>query len=165
MTRRPRHAPVPAPPGMPPALATWLPVRGRGALVAATAAPVCLVLAVLRGAQLDGWVFAIVGAGAGYLALQTYRAELAAGSGWLSARGVTRRRWVRTDQVVRVRDEPSGVDRVLVLWDRDGRKVGVTASELRGAPAVRGQLARDLATAEADGLQLAPATRERLGLS
>lgn len=150
---------------MPPALATWVPVRGQAALVAAVAAVICLVFAVLRGAHLEGWVVAIVGVGAGYLALQTYRAELAAGRGWLSARVVTRRRWVRTDQVVRVRDEPSGIGRVLVLWDRDGRKVGLTESELRGAPAVRAQLAQDLGTAEAAGLQLEPATRERLGLS
>lgn len=74
-----------------------------------------------------------------------------------------RRHWVRTDQIVRVEDEATKVDRTLTLHDRDGRWVTVMLSELRDVPEARAQLARDLRTSQAAGLELTEATRQRLG--
>lgn len=156
---------VPPPPGLPPAVATHAAATGDSRKVAAIVAVVCLGYGALRGAAFDTWIVGIAAVGGGFMALQTRRFELAAGPGWLSVREIGRRRWVRTDQLVEVHEGASGVDRILTLRDRNGRKVGVLAGELRGAPEVRIQLARDLRTSMTGGLELKPTTRHHLGLS
>lgn len=158
-------AAVPPPPGLPPAVATHAAAKGDSRKIAAIVVVACLGYAALRGAALDTWIVGLAVVGAGFMALQNRRFELAAGPGWLSVRGTCRRRWVRTDQLVKVSDEACGVDRTLVLRDREGRKVGVLAGELRGAPAVRAQVARDVHSSVGDGLELEPTTRSHLGLA
>ncbi len=147
-------------------LARYVARRGDPLKVAVAAVVVCGAYYLLRGGrELNVPVLAMVLGGGLVLGLATARAELAVGRRWLSQRAmVGRRRWVRTDQIVRVDDEVSGVDRSLTLHDRDGRRAMVMASQLRRAPELRAQLVRDLATSQAAGLDLPLATRERLGL-
>lgn len=157
-------ADVPAPPGLPPAVSAVRHPPTTALLVLL----VVLVLALGYGAVRGGgpWLFllALGLVGGAFMAVQTARFALAAGPGWLSVRGLTRRRWVRTDQLVSLKDGPVGVDRVLTLRDRDGRRLGVQLSELRGAEQAHAQVLRDLRTSIGAGLAVSDVTRRRLGL-
>jgi len=92
------------------------------------------------------------------------RTQIAAGAGWLSHRTLVRRRWVRTDQIVRVKETPLFMGVLLDLRDSDGRKLFVTSGDLGGDPRLLGQVRADLRTAMGRGLQLSDRARAGLQL-
>lgn len=155
---------VSPPPDMPPAVATAAEPSWTVPTVFVAVLAIAYGYAAIRG-SVGGFVLgSIAGVGAAFIAFKAYRAELAAGPGWLSTRDLFARHWVRTDQVVRIQDQPSGVDRVLTLHDRDGRHVGLMLADIRQYPKVRARLLADLRLSIAAGLVVPDGTRDRLGL-
>ena len=105
----------------------------------------------------------IAGIGIVWLGLANVRSELSVGPGWIAFQSLLRRRWVRTDQLTKVTDGRLGLDRMIVLQDRDGRRVGVQWSELTQVHELRLRLAADVRTSVDEGLVLADRTAQLLG--
>ena len=156
--------PTPPAPGLAEATASYRMPAGPKLVALAVLVGGLLLLALLQG----GWppppaAVAVVGAGAVWWGLKVLRSEVTVGPGWLSSQGLLGRRWVRTDQLVRTRVGRSGVDRIVVLTDRDGRKAGVLLGMLSQEHAVRVQLAQDVRRSVDAGLVLGDDVAELLG--
>ena len=154
-----------APAGLPPATAVYRqPVRATlGA--AAVLVAVLLLLCAAKGAwppPASAWL--LLAGFTGWFVLKQVRTELAAGPGWLSTQGLLRRRHVRTDELARVTCGRSGIDRVVVLTDRDGRRVGVLANRLLHNPQLRQRVAADVRMSVGGGLVLPEPCARLLGL-
>lgn len=125
----------------------------------------CAFVVVAKG----GWppsrglmVFLLVGSV--YFLLQIGRNRVWAGPGWLATRGLWRTHYVRTREVVSGRDVRSGLDRLILLRDRDGRRVWVPSWELRGEPELAARVREDVQVAVRSGLRLPASTAALLGL-
>ena len=163
-----KAGPVPAPPGMPPAVAWHRNTPSFAVVSFFVVAGFLVVFAALKGARLGDssglllyLAVVVVGIG-GLISLQVYREELAAGPGWFSQRGYFRRHWVRTDQLVEIKSHTVGPGWAFVLQDADGRKVGVTMSSLRNEPGIAAQLIRDVRRSLDAGLAMSDRTRRLL---
>jgi len=164
----PGSARLPAPPadGLAATVASFRPsgqARFQG-LVILTGAGLALVIA--KGAWPPPLRLVLYyGVGLGLILLKATRSRVWVGPGWIATRGLVRRSYVRTDQLVSCRDVRSGLDRLVLMQDRDDRKVGVMRAELQHGAAVLEQLRRDVAQSRRDGLDLPVSTATLLGLS
>jgi len=154
-----------APAGLPPATAVYrqpvrLTAQAAGLLVGGL-----LLLCAVKGA----WppprgVLVIIAVGTAWFVLKTVRTELTAGPGWFSTQGLLRRRYVRSDQLRRVTCGRSGIDRIIVMTDHDGRRVGVLANRLLHNPELRRRLAADVQVSVDGGLALSERCARLLGV-
>lgn len=79
------------------------------------------------------------------IGFRTARLEVSVGPGWLAARELFRRRWVRTDQLVSIRDTSSGpLDRNLDMVDANGRKASVSLRDVRDRPEMHARFCADV---------------------
>ena len=164
--RRPRTDALPRPPAEGLAATTHafrMPLAPKlqalGVLVALMAA-----ISLLKGSWPPPRLALVVGGvGVAWLGLANLRSELSAGPGWIAMQTLLRRRWVRTDRLATVSDTRLGLDRLILLRDRDGRRVGVQWSELTQVPELRARLAQDVRTSVGDGLVLSDRTADLLG--
>ena len=150
-----RALPPPPAPDLPPATAAYRVPRKAKWQAAAALVALCVGLSAAKGhfpPPLGVWGIIVVGTA--WLALKNVRDETVVGPGWLSRQGLFRRTWVRTDQLVKVTVGRSGIDHVVVLKDRDGRKAGVMYSDLGRVKEVLFRLALDIRTSQRDGLVL-----------
>ena len=107
-----------------------------------------------RAAAVFSVAWLLIVAGTAWLVLKTVRTELTAGPGWFSTQGLLRRRYVRSDQLRRVTCGRSGIDRIIILTDRDGRRVGVLLNRLQHNPELRRRIAADVRVSVRGGLVL-----------
>ena len=94
-----------------------------------------------------------IGGFAVFFLLTVRRHVLAAGRGWLSSREYVKTRWVRTDRLVRLSWSLCGTEPILTLVDDEGRKVGVSRSDLRECFALTAQVTADVRRSLAGGLE------------
>ncbi|MCA1710608.1 MAG: hypothetical protein LC789_02785 [Actinobacteria bacterium] len=161
-----------APTALPPAPADGLPPATAAARLSARdklvglglVAAVCLALSAAKGHwPPPAGVWGIIGLGVLFIGLKLLRDEISAGPGWFASQGLVRRRWVRTDQLVKATAGRSGIDRIVVLTDRDGRRVGVLYSALATDRDLRQRVAQDVRRSVDDGLVLGAAAARALG--
>jgi hypothetical protein len=119
---------------------------------------VCTLYVVVRavfGAEVGGALTAIiviVGLSAAYLLFAQRRHVFAAGPGWLSSREFIATRWVRTDRLVKLAEGASGIERVLTFVDDEGRRVGLTRTDLQSDAALTAQVRVDVTRSLERGL-------------
>lgn len=164
MTAVPDPLPPP-PPGLSPAVGAYRPSRRTQWI--ATAMVIALPLLVVAGK--GAWppstgLIAFLAGGVGLFVVKGLRAQVSVGPGWLATQGVLRRTYVRTDALTSCKDERSGIDRVIVLKDSDGRRVGVMYGELSRDTRMQDQLRRDVQASVAKGLELSAGTAVLLGV-
>lgn len=160
--RRPKIAP---PPGQRRAIATFQPGWSAVALGTGFMVAVLMLFGVLRGMRDPAELVLIASAITVPLAWLWSRTQVAAGAGWLSSRNMLgRRRWVRTDQVVKVTELNTYTGMLLYLRDDEGHKVCVESNDLAGNPLLLRQVQADLSTAIDRGLQLSSLARHGLQL-
>jgi hypothetical protein len=154
-----------APPGLPPATAVYrLPWTVKLQAVSVLVAALLLLVAVKGDWPPSAGVLVLIAGCAVVLGLMTLRREVCVGPGWLATQGLLRRRFVRTDQLARATETRSGLDRVVVLTDRDGRRVGVLAGTLRQDRRLHRLLADDVRSSVAGGLVLTDRCARLLGV-
>jgi hypothetical protein len=160
----------PAPPddSLPPALGSVRPARHEPAGVLAMFLLVGVGYALVRGVRsveaavdLAPWVLVP----AVLVVAQAARHEVSVGPGWLQARGVLRRRWVRTDRLARVRETAHGPrDRTIWLSDVAGRTTRFPLRFLQREPRLLEQLRADVRRSQQNGAEVTPSAVARLGL-
>lgn len=160
-----RAAPPPPAPELAPTVAAYRPrVRQRVQAVAVLLGLTAAVVAAKGAWPPSAGLVLFVLLGSAYFLLQSARHRLWAGQGWLASRGLWRTRYVRTGELVSGRDVRSGLDRLVLLQDRDGRRVGVPSWELRAQPELAGQVRADVQESVRAGLRLPASTAALLGL-
>lgn len=140
--------PAPPPePGLPPAVGTLRARRLDVVMTLVVFLGIVVLYALARGLSWDyadelaPWVVLP----AVLIGVRTARLELTVGPGWVAGREILKRRWVRTDQLVRIRDTSSGpLDRNLDMVDADGRKASISLRDLRDRPEMHAQFAQDV---------------------
>lgn len=141
-----RPAPPPDP-ALPPAVGTLRARRSDVVMTVVVFVAIVGLYAVARGLsfayadELAPWVVlpAVV------IGVRTARLELTVGPGWVASREFGTRHWVRTDQLVRVRDTSSGpLDRNLDMVDADGRKASISLRDLRERPELHRRFSADV---------------------
>ncbi len=164
-TRSPEIAP---PRGQSRTVASFQPSRATlyGALGVYVAVGVAILVsrgAFMSGQRLQG-LLVVLGLSLP-IVLLAGRVQLAAGAGWVSVRnGIARRKWVRSDDVVHVRQTTTFIGVMVRLQDRDGRKVSLTSGDVVQNARLAGQLKADLRTSIDRGLVVPPETMKAFGL-
>jgi hypothetical protein len=159
------HVMTDAPAGLPPATAHYRQPLLATARTGALLAGLLLVVCAAKGAWPPppfAWVLIVFFAS--WLMLKQVRTELMAGPGWFSTQGLLRRRHVRTDQLKRVTCGRSGIDRIIILTDRDGRRVGVLLNRLQHNPELRQRIAADVRVSVRGGLVVPERCARLLGV-
>lgn len=164
--RDPRARLPRAPRGLPTTTAAYRPSVSSQVQAAVAVTALCAVVVAAKGgwppsARLSGFFLT----GLALFCAATARRQVWAGPGWVASRGLLRTRVIRTAELASAKDVRSGVDRLVVLRDERGGRLGLMAAELRESPAVLAQIRSDIASRRTAGLALPPSTAQLLGLS
>jgi len=121
----------------------------------------------LTGTDLSGGfttLTSIAGASALFVLRTQRRNVVAAGPGWLWSREYVKTRWVRTDRLVRLSWSLSGIEQLLTFVDDEGRRLGLTRTDLSADVRLTAQACRDVCRSLADRLKTDERALSVLGL-